>query len=71
MARHAHAASGGAIIFLGNVISMLESTYLPFAQCKPRGAGRPMRRLQSHGNIRQSRCALCEGFDKEDLLKAA
>jgi hypothetical protein len=30
-----------------------------------------MRRLQWHGNIGQSRCALCEGFDKEDLLKAA
>ena len=55
MARHAHAAPGGAIIFLGNVVSVLVSTYLPFAQCKPRGARRPMRRLQ-HGNIHQSRC---------------
>ena len=71
MARHAHAASEGANILLGSVVSVLVSTYLPFAQCKPRGAGRPMRRLQWHGNIRQSRCALCEGFDKEDLLKAA
>ncbi len=67
MARHAHAASEGAIILLGSVVSALVSTYLPFAQCKPRGAGRPMTRL----HIRQSRCALCEGFDKEDLLKAA
>ena len=43
LASHAHAAWGGAIILLGNVVSVLVSTCLQCAQCKPRGSERDLR----------------------------